>query len=116
MGPAALADGVHYFILSPERRHRAHGQHEPGAGELDHRTTARRLADFPSPVYQTVQLWYVPASPYDPVADVVDIAGGVYVNTVGSHCGGYTVTNGRSWVRSTRDIRRSAARAWSAIR
>jgi len=28
------------------------------------------------------------------VADVVDIPGGRYVNTVGSHCGGYTVTNG----------------------
>jgi hypothetical protein len=54
----------------------------------------RRLADFPSQVYKTVQLWYVPASPYDPVADVVDIPGGNYVSTVGSRCGGYTVTNG----------------------
>ena len=51
------------------RRHRARGQHEPGAGELDHRP-GQRLAEFPSQVYGTVQLWYVPASPYDPVADV----------------------------------------------
>jgi hypothetical protein len=56
--------------------------------------SGRRLALFPSQVYGTVQLWYVPASPYDPVADVTDIAGGVYVNTVGSRCGGYTVTDG----------------------
>src|ERR1019366_8956959 len=54
----------------------------------------RRLAIFPSSVYRTVQLWYVPASPYDPIADVVDISGGAYVNTVGSRCGGYTVANG----------------------
>ncbi len=56
--------------------------------------SGRRLALFPSQVYGTVQLWYVPASPYDPVADVTDISGGVYVNTVGSRCGGYTVTDG----------------------
>ena len=58
------------------------------------RDHGRRLVAFPSQIYKTVQLWYVPASPYDPVADLVDISGGAYVNTVGSHCGGYTVTDG----------------------
>ena len=29
------------------------------------------------------------------VADLIDVSGGVYVNTVGSRCGGYTVTNGK---------------------
>ena len=52
------------------------------------------MATFPSDIYGTVQLWHVPASPYDPVANVIDVSGGVYVNTAGSRCGGYTVTNG----------------------
>jgi O-antigen/teichoic acid export membrane protein len=93
VGPAALADGVHYFLLSPTDAAERTGNMSPALASW---ITAhgRRLADFPSRVYQTVQLWYVPAGPYDPVADVVDIAGGLYVSTVGSDCGGYTVTNG----------------------
>ena len=55
----------------------------------------KKLDSFPSQVYKTVQLWYVPASPYDPAADIVNVPGGVFVNTVGSHCGGYTVIDGR---------------------
>jgi hypothetical protein len=54
----------------------------------------QRLARFPSQVYGSVQLWHVPASRYDPVADIIDISGGVYINTVGSRCGGYAVTDG----------------------
>jgi O-antigen/teichoic acid export membrane protein len=93
VGPAALADGVHYFILSPTDVAEQTGNMGPALADwiTSHGT---RLADFPSVVYRSVQLWYVPASPYDPVADVVDIAGGQYVSTVGSDCGGYTVTNG----------------------
>ena len=93
VGPAALADGVHYFILSPSDATEHSGNMSPALASwiTGH---GRRLADFPSQVYKTVQLWYVPASPYDPVADVVDIPGGNYVSTVGSRCGGYTVTNG----------------------
>ena len=93
VGPAALADGVHYFILSPSDATEPTGNMSLALASwiTGH---GRRLADFPSQVYKTVQLWYVPASSYDPVADVVDIAGGGYFNTVGSHCGGYTVTNG----------------------
>jgi O-antigen/teichoic acid export membrane protein len=93
VGPAALADGVHYFILSPTDVAEQTGNMTPALSDwiTSHGT---RLADFPSAVYQSVQLWYVPASPYDPVADVVDIAAGQYVSTIGSHCGGYQVTNG----------------------
>jgi hypothetical protein len=93
VGPAALADGVHYFILSPNDAAEHTGNMSPALASwiTGH---GRRLADFPSQVYKTVQLWYVPPSPYDPAADVIDIPGGRYVNTVGSHCGGYTVTNG----------------------
>jgi hypothetical protein len=93
VGPAALADGVHYFILAPTDAVERSGNMSPALASwiTGH---GRRLTDFPSEVYKTVQLWYVTASPYDPVADVVDISGGSYVNTVGSRCGGYTVTDG----------------------
>jgi hypothetical protein len=93
VGPAALADGVHYFILSPNDAAEDTGDMSPALASwiTSHGT---RIADFPSAVYKTVQLWYVAASAYDPVADVVDISGGQYVNTVGSDCGGYTVTDG----------------------
>jgi hypothetical protein len=58
------------------------------------RRHGERLAVFPSETYKTLQLWYVPASRYDPFADVVDLPRGAYVYTVGSNCGGYTVTDG----------------------
>ncbi len=93
VGPAALADGVHYFLLSPVDAIEREGDMSPALASWisGH---GQRLATFPSQVYKTVQLWYVPSSPYDPAADVTDIANGAYVNTVSSHCGGYTVTNG----------------------
>ena len=61
VGPAALADGVHYFILSPGDATERTGNMSPALASwiTGH---GRRLADFPSQVYQTVQLWYVPAS------------------------------------------------------
>ena len=93
VGAAALADGVHYFLLSPVDAVERDGDMSPALARWIS-GSGRRLALFPSQVYGTVQLWYVPASPYDPVADVTDISGGVYVNTVGSHCGGYAVTDG----------------------
>jgi hypothetical protein len=93
VGAAALADGVHYFLLSPVDAIERAGDMSPALASWisEH---GQRLATFPSDVYGTVQLWYVPASPYDPVADVIDVSGGVYINTAGSRCGGYTVTDG----------------------
>ena len=93
VGAAALADGVHYFLLSPNDAAAREGDMSPALASWI-RNHGRRLVAFPSQIYKTVQLWYVPASPDDPVADLVDISGGVYVNTVGSHCGGYAVTDG----------------------
>ena len=92
VGAEALADGVHYFILAPEDAIEANGDMSPALESwIEHNGT--RLAVFPSAVYKTVQLWHVAASPYDPAADFTDIAGGAFVNTVGSDCGGYTVTD-----------------------
>lgn len=92
VGPAALAYGVHYFVLAPNDAIEHTGNMTPELANWieDH---GRKLVSFPSQVYKTVQLWYVPASPYNPVSDVTDIPGGVYVNTVGSRCGGYTITD-----------------------
>lgn len=91
VGPAALADGVHYFLLAPTDAAELNGDMTP-ALEAWIRANGRELAVFPSQVYDTVQVWYVPLNPFDPVADTVDIPGGVFINTVGSHCGGYAVT------------------------
>jgi O-antigen/teichoic acid export membrane protein len=93
VGAAALADGVHYFLLSPVDATEEEGNMSP-ALESWIRSHGQRLVIFPSQVFKTVQLWHVPASPYDPAADVTDIAGGIYVNTASSDCGGHTVTNG----------------------
>jgi hypothetical protein len=91
VGQAGLADGVHYFLLAPTDAAELSGDMTPQL-EAWIRANGRELADFPSMVYDSVQVWFVPASRFDADADIVDIAGGVYVNTVGSHCGGYTVT------------------------
>ncbi len=93
VGPAALADGVHYFLLAPNDATERDGNMSPALATWI-RDNGQRLADFPSPVNRTVQLWHVPASPYDPVADIIDISGGVFVNAIGSDCGGYSVTDG----------------------
>jgi O-antigen/teichoic acid export membrane protein len=93
VGPAALADGVHYFLLAPNDATEREGDMSPALATWI-RENGQRLADFPSRVYRTVQLWHVPASPYDPVADIIDIADGVFINAIGSHCGGYSVTDG----------------------
>jgi hypothetical protein len=93
VGPAALADGVHYFLLAPNAATEREGNMSPALATWI-RDNGQRLADFPSPVHRTVQLWHVAASPYDPVADIVDISDGVFINAIGSDCGGYTVTDG----------------------
>ena len=95
VGPNALANGIHYFLLAPtdaiERSANMSPEMESWIEDNGH-----RLATFPSATYRTVQLWYVPSSPYDSTADLTDISDGVYVNTVSSDCGGYTVTNGKT--------------------
>jgi O-antigen/teichoic acid export membrane protein len=93
VGPTALAYGVHYFLLSPNDVIEREGNMSPVLASWI-REHGRRLAVFPSQVYKTVQLWHVPASPYDPVADAVSVPGGTYANTGGSNCGGFTITDG----------------------
>lgn len=94
VGPAALADSVHYFILAPIDAIERTGDMSPALEDWI-RANGKQLYSFPSQTYRTVELWYVPASRYNPVADIQDIAGGVYINTAGSDCGGYTVTDSK---------------------
>ena len=95
VGPDAIANGIHYFLLAPTDAIERSPDMTP---ELESwiEANGQRLETFPSATYKTVQLWYVPSSPYDPTADLTDINGGVYVNTVGSGCAGYTVLNGKT--------------------
>ena len=95
VAPNALANGIHYFLLAPTDVIERSADMSPEEGSWIE-DNGRRLATFPSATYRTVQLWYVPSSPYDPTADLTDIGAGVYVNTVSSDCGGYTVTNGNA--------------------
>jgi hypothetical protein len=94
IGPAALANGIHYFIVAPTDVAEHSGNMTLSLANWI-RENGHELAVFPSSVYSTVQLWNVPASHYDPVADITSINNGVYVNTVSSDCGGYTVVNGK---------------------
>jgi len=95
VGPDAIANGIHYFLLAPTDAIERSPDMTP---ELESwiEANGQRLATFPSATYRTVQLWYVPSSPYDPTADLTDINGGVYVNTVSSDCAGYNVMNGKT--------------------
>jgi putative effector of murein hydrolase LrgA (UPF0299 family) len=92
VGPAALADGVHYFIITSADVAGREGNMTPALANWI-RSNGHEMGVFPSSVYRTVQLWDVPASPYNPVADLTYISNGVFVNTVSSDCGGYTVAN-----------------------
>lgn len=93
VGPTALAYGVHYFLLSPSDAIERTGNMSPALASWIQQH-GRRLAIFPSEIYKTLQLWYVPASPYDPVAGMVNIPDGIYASTDGSSCGGFTITDG----------------------
>jgi O-antigen/teichoic acid export membrane protein/4-amino-4-deoxy-L-arabinose transferase-like glycosyltransferase len=91
-GPGALAHGIHYFFLNPKDALVGYGRMSPDLATWI-RSHGRPLVVFPSRTYQGVQLWEVPSDQYEPSADVERINGGLFVNTVGSRCGGYAVRN-----------------------
>jgi 4-amino-4-deoxy-L-arabinose transferase-like glycosyltransferase len=88
----ALSHGVHLFVVSDK-------DVLGGAVTADFpaavRSRGRLLASFASATYHGIQLWEVPADPYDPFADVETVPGGDFVTTVGSRCGGFPVLDGR---------------------
>jgi 4-amino-4-deoxy-L-arabinose transferase-like glycosyltransferase len=94
-GAAALSYGVHYFILAPHDAIVHYGNMSP-ALESWIRGHGTEVASFASKTYHGVELWHVRASDYNPLADVEYVPGGVYINTVGSRCGGFTVTDSAS--------------------
>ncbi len=92
VGPAALADGVHDFMLSPVDAVTSNGNMSPAFAAWV-RGRGREIASFPSDVYGSVELWQVGSGPFDAEADTVDIPAGVFINTTGSRCGGFRVKN-----------------------
>lgn len=92
VGPAALADGVHDFLLAPNDAVAMYGNMSPALASWI-RSNGREVVSFPSKVYSSVELWQVGPRPYDALADTVDTTNGVFINTTGSRCGGFSVTN-----------------------
>lgn len=92
-GPAALAHGVRYFLLRADDAALGRGTMPAGlAGWL--RAEGRPVLTIPSQTHGSVALWEVSQSSTSRVADLLRIPGGVFVNAVGSGCGGFPVVDG----------------------
>ncbi len=86
VGPAALADGVHDFLLSPVDAVTNNGNMSPAFAAWI-RSNGREIVSFPSDVYGSVELWQVGSVPFDAQADTVDIPGGAFI-TPQAHAAG----------------------------
>lgn len=91
-GPGALAHGVHYFFLNPKDAISAYGRMSPDLAAWI-RSHGRQVVTFASNTYLGAQLWEVKSDQYDQSADIEQIDSGVFVHTVGSRCGGFSVKN-----------------------
>lgn len=91
-GATALAHGVHLFFLNGKD---VRARYSPMTPELANwiQEHGRRVVHFPSRTYEGVELWEVPASQYDATADQEGTLSGIFVHTVGSRCGGFSVTD-----------------------
>jgi hypothetical protein len=92
-GPAALAAGVRYFVVTGATAQGGPMTPSLAAWVRQHGT---RVAVHPSRSLAGVELWLVEAAPLDPVADSLPVPGGVFSNTDGSACGGYRVVDGQA--------------------
>lgn len=91
-GPGALSQGIHLFLLSNKDAAERYGNASPELNDWV-RAHGVRLAVFPSATYRGVEVWQVAGDPYDPLADSQSVADGLFVNTAGSRCGGFSVLN-----------------------
>ena len=91
-GPAALAAGVRYFVVTGAT------QGGPATPSLAAwvRQHGTRVAVHRSRSLSGLELWRVDAAPLDPVADALPVPDGVFSNTSGSACGGYRVVDGQT--------------------
>jgi competence ComEA-like helix-hairpin-helix protein len=118
-GPLAASRGVRYFFFSPKDVWARYGKMNPDL-EAWLRRFGKRVASYPSHTYWGVQLWHVGFWPFDPIADIQPIPGGVFVNVRGSACGGYPVVNNGdgAFVRTYQELGgkprlgRPRSRAW----
>ncbi|WP_186814187.1 hypothetical protein, partial [Pseudonocardia asaccharolytica] len=92
-GQGAQSHGLHLFVLSDKDVAAGYGN---ATKELTTWVRARGtlLATFTSATYQGLQLWETPLDPYDPLADVEPLPGGVFVGTDTARCGGFPVLDG----------------------
>jgi 4-amino-4-deoxy-L-arabinose transferase-like glycosyltransferase len=90
-GPGALSHGVTLFVLSDKDSAMRFGNSSPQLSSWvrDHGT---RLASYPSATYRGLELWRVGIGAYDR-GGVERMAGGDFVVTEGSRCGGHPVVD-----------------------
>jgi O-antigen/teichoic acid export membrane protein len=94
-GPRALSHGVHYFLLSPKDVIARYTNMTPAfAGWI--KRSGVLLTTLPSHTYRGLELWRVDSSPFAVFADSQRVQSGMFVNTLGSACGGYEITNHRA--------------------
>ncbi|SCL24195.1 Membrane protein involved in the export of O-antigen and teichoic acid [Micromonospora rhizosphaerae] len=89
-GPGALAHGVHFFFLNPKDAISGYGRMSPDLADWI-RSNGHPVATYASNTHHGVQLWEVKPDQYEQSADLEPIHGGVFVHTVGSRCGGFSV-------------------------
>jgi hypothetical protein len=92
-GPAALAAGVRYFVLTGTTAQGGPMTPSLAAWVRQH---GSRMAALPSPSLSGVELWHVDAAPLDPVADNLPVPDGAFSNVDGSACGGYRVVDSQA--------------------
>jgi 4-amino-4-deoxy-L-arabinose transferase-like glycosyltransferase len=102
-GPTALSHGVHLYFISGKDARVGNALPELPDWVRAHGTPLR---SFPSVSYEGIELWEVPADPYDALADTEPVEGGLFVTTVGSRCGGFPVLDGPGGAFDT---------AWAAL-
>ncbi|MFL5955285.1 MAG: polysaccharide biosynthesis C-terminal domain-containing protein [Gaiellaceae bacterium] len=91
-GPRALSHGVHYFLLSPKDVIARYTNMTPEFATWI-RSSGSLVRTFPSHTYRGLELWRVDSSAFAQLADVQRVRRGIFVNSAGSACGGYAITN-----------------------
>ncbi|MFC5993594.1 ArnT family glycosyltransferase [Pseudonocardia hispaniensis] len=99
-GEGAQSHGLHLFVISDKDVAAGYGN---ATTELTRWVRARGtlLATFTSATYHGLQLWQTPLDPYDPLADIEPVPGGVFVGTDTTRCGGFPVLDGPRGAFST---------------
>jgi hypothetical protein len=92
-GPGALSHGVNLFVLSEKDAELRFGNASPALTSWV-RAHGTRLVSYPSATYHGLELWQVADDPYGAAVGIERFsAGGDFVLTELSRCGGFAVTD-----------------------